>query len=61
MRDKLTIIILSVVIFVCGFAAGQKVERGAILHEVKLLHKYASLLEKENARVYKILYEHCRR
>jgi len=61
MRNKLTVIILSVAIFASGFYAGQRVERGEIPQETKLLYDYATLLEKENAKIYKILYKYCRK
>jgi len=60
MRNKITVIILCVAIFVCGVATGQRIERDEILAEVKLLREYATLLEQENSKVYKILYKHCR-
>tara|TARA_B100001027_G_C16165831_1_gene284686 strand:- start:412 stop:594 length:183 start_codon:yes stop_codon:yes gene_type:complete len=60
MRNKLTVIILCIAIFACGVAAGQRIERDEILEEVKLLREYATLLEQENSKIYKILYKHCR-
>ena len=61
MKNFITVIILSVAIFASGFYAGQKVERNEILQETKLLYDYAALLEKENAKIYRILYKYCRK
>ena len=61
MKNKLTLIILSVAIFASGFYAGKQNQKNVTLEELNLLYEYATLLEKENIKVYKILYECCRR
>ena len=61
MKNYIIVIVLSVVLFSSGFFAGGHVEKNSVIEEAKLLYEYATLLEQENMKVYKILYECCRK
>lgn len=61
MRNKLTLIILSIAIFGSGYYAGEQNQKNILTEELNLLYEYATLLERENMKVYKILYDCCRR